>query len=47
MSPNYGIMAEWLSEEDIPRIQAKYGSRNISESRIKRWLKWLKIASER
>ena len=47
MSPNYGIMAEWLSEEDIPRIQAKYGSRNISESRIKRWLKWLKIASNR
>ena len=47
MSPNYGIMAEWMSEEDIARIQAKYGSRNISESRIKRWLKWLKIASER
>ena len=47
MSPNYGIMAEWMSDEDIARIQAKYGSRNISESRIKRWLKWLKIASER
>ena len=47
MSPNYGIMAEWLSDEDIARIQAKYGSRNISESRIKRWLKWLKIASNR
>ena len=47
MSPNYGIMAEWLSDEDIARIQAKYGSRNISESRVKRWLKWLKIASNR
>ena len=47
MSPNYGIMAEWLSDEDIARIQAKYGSRNISESRVKRWLKWLKIASIR
>ena len=47
MSPNYGIMAEWMSDEDIARIQAKYGSRNISESRIKRWLKWLKIASNR
>jgi len=40
-------MAEWLSDEDIARIQAKYGSRNISESRVKRWLKWLKIASNR
>ena len=47
MSPNYGIMAEWMSDEDIARVQAKYGSRNISESRIKRWLKWLKIASNR
>jgi len=47
MSPNYGIMAEWLSDEDIARIQAKYGKRNISENKIKRWLKWLKIASNR
>jgi hypothetical protein len=47
MSPNYGIMAEWMSEEDIARIQAKYGKRTMSESRIRRWLNWLKSASNR
>jgi hypothetical protein len=47
MSPNYGIMAEWMSEEDIARIQAKYGKRTISESRIRRWLNWLRSASDR
>lgn len=47
MSPNYGIMAEWMSDEDILRIQAKYGKRNLSEHKIKRWLNWLWRSSER
>lgn len=47
MSSNYGIMAEYMSEEDIARIQAKYGKRNISESHVRRWLNWLRSASER
>lgn len=47
MSPNYGIMSEWMSEEDIARIQAKYGKREMSESRIRRWLTWLRSASDR
>lgn len=48
MSPNYGIMSEWLTEEeDIPRLQHKYGDRGLSESRIRRWLSWLKHASDR
>ncbi len=47
MSPNYGIMGEWMSEEDIARIQAKYGKRNISEHIVRRWLRWLFHASDR
>lgn len=47
MSPNYGIMGEWLSEEDIKRLQAKYGVRVIKERLLNRWLAWLFRASER
>lgn len=47
MSPNYGIMAEWLSEEDLARLNAKYGKREMSEGKLARWLKWIKGASER
>jgi len=47
MSSNYGIMAEYLSDEDIARLVAKYGSRNLNEHLIKRWLGWLFHASDR
>ncbi len=48
MSPNYGIMAEWLTkEEDLPRLWAKYPKRIMSERRLTRWLKWIYHASER
>lgn len=48
MSPNAGIMSEWLTEmEDLPRLWAKYPKREMSESRLRRWLRWIKSASER
>lgn len=47
MSPNYGIMSEFLSGEDVARIKAKYGDRGLDETKIKRWLKWLLHASDR
>jgi len=47
MSSNYGIMAEWLSEEDLSRVYAKYGKREMSEGKLARWIKWIKGASER
>ena len=47
MSPSYGIMAEYLSKQDIARLHAKYEARGLSEHIIKRWLKWLVYASDR
>lgn len=47
MSWNYGIMSEWLTAEDIARINAKYPERQISEGHLKRWLNWLFHASDR
>lgn len=48
MSPNAGIMSEWLTEvEDLPRLWAKYPKREISESKLSRWLNWIYSASER
>jgi hypothetical protein len=47
MSPNYSIMSEWMTQEDIARIQAKYGKREMSDHILKRWLRWLFRASDR
>lgn len=47
MSNNYGIMAEFLSSQDVARLHAKYEARGLSEHRIKRWLRWLYYASDR
>ena len=48
MSPNAGIMSEWLTEEeDLPRLYAKYEKREMSEHKLTRWLNWLFHASER
>lgn len=47
MSPNYGIMTEYLSEQDKTRIIAKYGKNTMSENLAKRWFNWLIRASER
>lgn len=47
MSWNYGIMAEWLSEEDYMRLQAKYPKKEMSKRRLSRWIKWLLHASNR
>jgi len=47
MSSNYGIMAEFLSEQDVARLHAKYEPRNLSSHKINRWLRWLFYASDR
>ena len=47
MSSNAGIMAEWLSDQDVARLEAKYPKRVMSERRLNRWLKWLFHASNR
>ena len=47
MSNNYGIMAEFFSEEDYTRLQAKYPKREMSERRLNRWLRWLRLTSDR
>lgn len=46
MSPSYGIMMEWLSDEDIIRAQAKAGERNILSRHLKRLQDWLKLRSD-
>lgn len=40
-------MSEYPSSRDISRIQAKMGKTKKSSQRIKRWLRWLFIKSER
>lgn len=47
MSSNYGIMAEFLSDQDVARVLAKYPDRNLTEHRKRRWLSWLFGASDR
>jgi hypothetical protein len=48
MAPNAGIMSEWLTEEeDLPRLWAKYPKRILEENILKRWLRWIKSASDR
>ena len=47
MSPSLGIMAEYLSKQDVARFHAKYEARGLSEHIIKRWLRWLVYASDR
>ncbi len=47
MSTNSGIMAEYMSEQDVARLQAKYESRGLPEHKVRRWLKWLFYASDR
>jgi len=41
------LMTEYPSDRDIRRMRAKYGTRRMPAWILKRWLKWLKIASER
>jgi hypothetical protein len=47
MSWHYGIMREFPSMRDQSRIMMKYGARLISAFHLKRWLGWLKVASDR
>jgi hypothetical protein len=47
MSANEGIMSEFLTEEDIARLQAKYGVRIMKPHILKRWLSWLVKTSDR
>lgn len=47
MSPNYSIMSEWLTpEEDVKRIQAKYGEREMASHWLARWINWLMHRSD-
>ena len=46
MSPNYGIMFEYLTDEDVVRAQAKAGERIIISRHVTRLLNWLKLRSE-
>ena len=47
MSSNYTLMSEFLSDEDVSRLQAKYGVRVMNASKLKRLLAWLKRSSDR
>jgi hypothetical protein len=47
MSWHLGIMAEFPAMRDQSRIMMKYGARLISAFHLKRWLRWLKAASDR
>ena len=47
LSTNYGIMSQYLSEQDTLRFLAKYPKREMTESNRLRWLKWLFVASDR
>lgn len=47
MSGNYGVMAEYLSLEDIARIRAKYGERKYVSNLYDRIKAWFKIRSDK
>lgn len=47
MSSNSRIMAEYPTDEDVARAQAKWGKANRTAREIKRWLEWLFTRSER
>lgn len=48
MSGNYGVMKEHLSDDDVLRARTKAGTRITEKtSYLKRWLEYLKIASDR
>ena len=47
MSTPYQTLNEFLAERDVYRGIQKYGIKQMRVSRFKRWLKWLRIRSER
>ena len=47
MSYRYDLMSEYPTMRDQARIKAKYGHKPMRARILQRWLKWLRIASER
>lgn len=47
MSSNYGVMSEFPQIRDQSRMQAKYGVRVMASNRLLRWIRWLRVASDR
>ncbi len=47
MSWRYDLMREFPNTRDQARIQTKYGTRIMSGFWLARWLRWLRVASDR